>query len=838
METENPPGGAWMAQEANHCPGCWRKLPVMEAGQRPNFCPHCQFPMKRIAGVYELEARVGAGAFGTVYRCRHVERDTFHAVKIMRWDVVDGLAPLHWDLAQKRQKQAEFEQRFQREVQLTRALAAQSWHIVHLEDAGSDPVHGLYYVMELLEGTSLTAFLEQWPGVARRLAFSIMQQICEGVSAAHKMGVIHRDIKPENLMLLRQEHAGKYVKILDFGIAKVLGSPGLKLTSRPVGTPLYMAPEQCANRDIDQRTDIYALGCLFYHLITGSPPFGEELDVPQLMLQHVHTMPLSLRERCPTLAIPEGLDRVVMRSLQKSPGDRYGSVDEFWAALSRYAHLTLAPPPEHEAQVWGATTWAEEELWGTQKAPSRPPRDISVEEEFHPKNTAEMIQALEGQKPHWGVGGVMLVLLFLGLFGGILWLNRQPSTPGRVGKSGTSKVTSGMSHTTTEKQRKPSLATISAMGVVRSPLTTDTTGGGIPLPVLGEGTVPTASPKPNPGDVKQEPRLSRLEKFLRQAVLAKQRQGSGESRGLVASVEKRSKPSSPRSVSKTRGARRIVPVIGSILLPKVAGWPVAHERKISPGRLSLSLEHPISNNNTIPAGNFTPQGRTFSLSHGFWIWRTEVTQGHFRAMMGYNPSSFQKCGANCPVENVSWHEAAAFTNALSLAQHLGACFECTGQGKHVWCMVKKEYWGRQYTRCKGWRLPSEAEWEFAYRAGSAAPYTTGKCMSAQQANFNGQQVVADCPSGPFRKRTLPVASFPPNGWGLYDMAGNVWEWVYDSFSPTLPTGNNPVRIGSSQRVVRGGGWYSVGKELQATARDSYGAEKRGVILGFRPVRTR
>ena len=252
----------------------------------------------------------------------------------------------------------------------------------------------------------------------------------------------------------------------------------------------------------------------------------------------------------------------------------------------------------------------------------------------------------------------------------------------------------------------------------------------------------------------------------------------------------------------------------------------------------------------IPAGTFTmgsPQSynerqRRVKLSRGFWMLQTEVTQGQFRALQGYNPSRFRSCGDSCPVEKVNWYEALAYANALSKKGGKEECYSCSGSGKGVKCSVRSKYKGKRYYSCPGYRLPTEAEWEYAYRAETTTAFYTGRCISTDEANYNGKFPQPGCPKGKYRKKTVAVKSFGANSWGLYDMAGNVWEWCWDWYGKYR--GNSVVDpVGpstGSYRVIRGGSWYFVARLARAAFRfwiapaGRYG--RRFISLGFRLVR--
>ncbi|MBN2311164.1 MAG: formylglycine-generating enzyme family protein [Candidatus Hydrogenedentes bacterium] len=216
----------------------------------------------------------------------------------------------------------------------------------------------------------------------------------------------------------------------------------------------------------------------------------------------------------------------------------------------------------------------------------------------------------------------------------------------------------------------------------------------------------------------------------------------------------------------------------------------------------------------VPAGTFTmgsPKGepqrdpedevpRTVRIERGFWIGKYEVTQAQWVAVMGHNPSDFT--GYRRPVENVSWHECVAFAERL------------TGEAGVF-------------------RLPTEAEWEYACRAGTATPFHFGGAITTDYANYNGQYVYAGGPRGAYREETTQVGSFKPNAWGLYDMHGNVWEWCADRYGATYAASEYP---GGGPRVIRGGGWLSEPMSCRSAYSYCFDASNRYNFVGFRIVR--
>jgi formylglycine-generating enzyme required for sulfatase activity len=252
---------------------------------------------------------------------------------------------------------------------------------------------------------------------------------------------------------------------------------------------------------------------------------------------------------------------------------------------------------------------------------------------------------------------------------------------------------------------------------------------------------------------------------------------------------------------------------------------------------------------TIPAGCFvmgSPTGEAcrvdileqqheVTLTKSFEIEATEVTQLDFKTRRGYTPSGTAPCD-NCPAVKVTWSEAAAYCNALSEAKGLTKCYSCGGSGAAVSCYVPAAYQGNAIYLCDGYRMPTEAEFEYAYRAGT----TTGS-YNGDISQCTGTDPVADAIgwySGNSGGAVALVKGKAKNAWGLYDMAGNVWEWSHDWNESVL--GSDPVTdpspLSGTDRVVRGGSWSSAPANLRAADRGNVSSTPSSDDIGFRCLR--
>ncbi|HUK56548.1 MAG TPA: protein kinase [Nitrospiria bacterium] len=255
-------------------------------------------------GRYKLSKKLGQGGMGVVYLAEDTVLNRIVAYKVLPPSVRDNPKVL---------------ENFLQEARV--AAAINHPNIVTIYDTGSEGVEP-YIVMEFVDGITLKELLEKSPSIPTKDLVAIAKQICQGLEYAHNKNVIHRDIKPANVMI-NKEHT---VKIMDFGLAKILSESEMEGTSVK-GTPLYMSPEQIQGKRVDHRTDIYSLGCTLYRMATGRPPFIEG----DVYYHHLHTPPTPPRALNPK--IPEALNQIILKCLSKDADQRYQRAKEIAADL-------------------------------------------------------------------------------------------------------------------------------------------------------------------------------------------------------------------------------------------------------------------------------------------------------------------------------------------------------------------------------------------------------------------------------------------------------------------------------------------------------------------------
>jgi serine/threonine-protein kinase len=325
-----------------------------------------QVARAREMGSYELGDLIGRGGMGEVYKATHRMLARPAAIKLIRPEL----------LAARNQEEAEIVvQRFHREA--TAAARLQSPHTVSLYDFGITEDGTLYFAMELLDGMNLESLVEQTGPLSAARVVHILRQVCRSLAEAHASGLVHRDIKPANIHIGRFGLRDDFVKVLDFGLvtagASAGGSQLATLVGTVPGTPAYMAPEMALGETVDGRTDIYALGCVAYYLLTGQLVFAGDNAMKSLLKRmNEEPVPPSARTELP---IPADLEAIVMSCLEKDPDRRPASAEDLLRSLTA---VSVPSWTDEQARRWWAAHYPDTGSSGAIQRPTGDERAAAI----------------------------------------------------------------------------------------------------------------------------------------------------------------------------------------------------------------------------------------------------------------------------------------------------------------------------------------------------------------------------------------------------------------------------------------------------------------------------
>lgn len=284
-----------------------------------------------VSARYKILHRIGEGGMGIVYEAEHVVIEKRVALKVLRDDF---------------SRRPELVERFRQEARSASRIGHDN--IVDISDFGETPSGANYFVMEMLHGEDLAMVLQREGSLDPEFAAHVVLQCCKGLGAAHAKGIVHRDMKPENIFLIERDGRKDFVKLVDFGIAKMSdvetpGAPGRKLTKTGMifGTPEYMSPEQAAGKALDHRVDIYAMGIILYELLTGRVPFVGDTFMG-ILTQHMFEEPPTLHAANPRVQISPILEDVVIKALAKGPAQRFQTMHEMAVAIQTAMGMDMA----------------------------------------------------------------------------------------------------------------------------------------------------------------------------------------------------------------------------------------------------------------------------------------------------------------------------------------------------------------------------------------------------------------------------------------------------------------------------------------------------------------
>jgi serine/threonine protein kinase len=319
------------------CPTCGAVLPP------DGFCPKdgaraqgAAFGAGSQLDKYVVESKLGEGGMGEVWRGRHTVVNKKVAIKLLSARYIDN---------------KEIVLRFRREASAVNEI--RNKHLIDIFDFGELPDGRPYFVMEFLEGKSLARYLEERGPIPFSELLPLFEQLCRAMQAAHDHGIVHRDLKPDNIFLLLEDNAKPFVKVLDFGIAKLAHSEegvNITKTGSVFGTPAYMSPEQCeGTKAVDHRSDIYAMGIILCEMICGRTPFAEPGEgTGVIMAKHIMTPAPPPSRLVSGRSLSAAIDAMVLRALSKDPGQRQQR------AMALYEDLVAATKELSEAPLSSA----------------------------------------------------------------------------------------------------------------------------------------------------------------------------------------------------------------------------------------------------------------------------------------------------------------------------------------------------------------------------------------------------------------------------------------------------------------------------------------------------
>jgi eukaryotic-like serine/threonine-protein kinase len=353
---------------------------------------------------YRIIRKVGEGGMGAVYQAEHALIEKRIALKILFQDLT---------------RRPDLVARFLQEAKSASRIGQEN--VIDISDFGQSADGLVYIAMEFLDGQDLGKTLRAEKQLGWTRTRPILMQIAKGLRAAHSHGIIHRDMKPENVFLVQREGRADFVKVLDFGIAKVVSAddnegPRLTQTGMIFGTPEYMSPEQAQGHPPDHRVDVYAVGCIMYHMLTGAVPFTAD-SFMGILTKHLLEPVVPPRKRRPDLDIPSDVEAICLRAMEKDRDKRWPDMDAFYQALGAAggvpfepSNVFVAPPASLK---YPGLKEANAEARQSKTAISVSPPVGTFEDERPQRANARTGSLSAGAKIGLGVAGAVAVVLAL-----------------------------------------------------------------------------------------------------------------------------------------------------------------------------------------------------------------------------------------------------------------------------------------------------------------------------------------------------------------------------------------------------------------------------------------
>jgi serine/threonine protein kinase/formylglycine-generating enzyme required for sulfatase activity len=742
---------------------------------------------------YEIQELIGIGGMGAVYRAQHEITKAKVAIKILRPDLTisyeEGVGFF-------------FEE-------ATKTVSLQHPMIVKVINADYTPDGSAYMVMEWLDGRTLDQEMKERGAFSLQRVIVLLEQIADAVAYAHKKRIIHRDLKPSNIMLVREENGEESIRVLDFGIAKVLSTTiGIGTNTRVAGTSYYISPEQTiAHSPIDQGADIYSLGVILYQLLTGQVPFEADTE-GQVMDMHRSIMPRPLREIRPD--IPQAIEDVVLKALSKKPLDRFQTATDFARAFRQAANLTLSELVAQSIDATSGETVSQAEVYlngkyegqtgadGWWRKEDMTPRQYLIEVEsprylrfnrsvdLQPNEELTVVAKLERKQ-----------------IGELIVSCNAPNA--------SVEIAGGVAGETDQNGKfyLESIAAGSYAVRVTHPKY---------LPAETNVTVEVWKQAYAPLQLEIRPRRDLFEPVKRATgALAKQLKDSASTQTSRAK----------RVLLRARGTKRswlyagattaILVVAIFILASDKARW--IPEQKPVPTFQEQNTPVPPSDRSAAepapPEGMIYIPGGTFQM--GYDVIARDYQSGPPHQVT-VNPFFIDK------------YEVTI--EAYQKNQNPNGQSEQTEQTGETRLPMTGVTWGESdsYCRSLGKRLPTEEEWEFAARGTDGRLYPWGNSFEPGRANIAN---IAGAFTG--------VGSFPlgDSPFGVSDMSGNAMEWTDSDFRIYDGSIYRPSGCSGPCKVIRGGAYFDQPQDATAVFRREYEpsvlSRRRNAyaVLGFR-----
>ena len=854
---------------------------------------------------YVLQKRLGGGSYGDVYLGLDRKLDRKVAIKLMKGMLDEDSLRTAAEI-------------FRREAKLLALL--DHFHTVRIFDYDVAGNGALFLVMEFLDGRVLSDL--PLP-LDLELVSQFVTQIGSALQSAHDRGLIHRDLKPANVMYVEHGGADNRFVLLDLGIAKLVNAA--KATSNTIrnmtfaghGTPLYMAPEQVEEKDVDARADVYAFGSTLFELLTGSAPFGHIRGTHYNVIKAVVSEPPPrLRDAAPDSEYTRELEDLIDECLRKDADSRPASirsvVERFHGIVTRVKHerhqaeqqlaieteiskRTIHPSGHYQtgAETYAGGTTGPDDPYATQQGSGRISSHSSTPNQWSHQTPAPR---------RWLGLTSLLLLLSLPALAMIWWNWKQLPAPIVAttlptikeqtipeGAEWTYLVTAALA------DNKPHRLTYSLGGSPPAGLRIDSQTGRMhwkPTETQGPGKYSISVEVESPDEGVQSTRqtftihVSEVNAPPKIDTVNQQQVAPGEELTLTVPAHdsdlprqklqyRLKEPPAGAEIDATTGSIVWAPLpdqlghdtslvvtvtdgspqtsppiekrIGVTLLKynEIAFPPSTRlkPRTFSSVENSQGMEFVLIDPNEFQMGSPSEEPdrqddelqHPVQLTHRLLFGRHEVTVGQFAKFIADNPTykttaeqasppgttwrtAFTTQHDDFPVVNVSWHDAVAFCEWLSRTERLS------------------------------YRLPTEAEWECACRAGSVTRYFWGNDeqslgIFANVLDQSLQSLLKDpqqaAPWDDGFPNTSPVGKFQANGFGIFDLNGNAWEWCSDRYAPDFPkqliidpTGPEAGEL----HVVRGGSWLSLSRDARSATRDARPTMTYQNNIGFRVVR--